>query len=413
MAMKVFRWVVMGVAMSVCSVAWGQDGGGAPAPPGAGPAGRKPARMPDEYRRPAVITRLDGTAVSARDVDAAVKSAMEKWKVPGLGLAVICNGRLVYQKGYGYRDVEQKLPFDVVTSTYAASLTKTVFGYVVLQLVDQGVIALDTPIATYLAKPLPEYDNYKELAGDERWRKFTPRMLLAHTSGLPNYRGFEDDKKLKIHFEPGTRYAYSGEGLNLLAMVIEEVTKEPIETTIQRDVFAPFGMTRSAMTYEPRFDINHAIGYDENGAPLGPNEHMHVRVAGSMHTTVDDYARFLAAVLRGDRLSPAMRAEMVKPQIRITSKHEFPPFENVETHDNDAIRLSYGLTWGLYFTEAYGEAYFKEGHDDGWRNYAVCFEKAKDCVLIMTNSSNGEHIYDQLLRAIQGNTFTPVEWEGF
>jgi hypothetical protein len=104
---------------------------------------------------------------------------------------------------------------------------------------------------------------------------------------------------------------------------------------------------------------------------------------------------------------------MVKPQIRITSKHEFPPFENVETHDNDAIRLSYGLTWGLYFTEAYGEAYFKEGHDDGWRNYAVCFEKAKDCVLIMTNSSNGEHIYDQLLRAIQGNTFTPVEWEGF
>ena len=76
--MKVFRWVVMGVAMSVCSVAWGQDGGGAPAPPGAGPAGRKPARMPDEYRRPAVITRLDGTAVSARDVDAAVTSAMEK-----------------------------------------------------------------------------------------------------------------------------------------------------------------------------------------------------------------------------------------------------------------------------------------------------------------------------------------------
>src|SRR5580658_242218 len=183
MAMKVFRWVVMGVAMSVCSVAWGQDGGGASGRPGGTRSdGRMPRRMPDEYRRPAVITRLDGTAVSARDVDAAVKSAMEKWKVPGLGLAVICNGRLVYQKGYGYRDVEQKLPFDVVTSTYAASLTKTVFGYVALQLVDQGVIALDTPIATYLAKPLPEYDNYKELAGDERWRKFTPRMLLAHTS---------------------------------------------------------------------------------------------------------------------------------------------------------------------------------------------------------------------------------------
>jgi CubicO group peptidase (beta-lactamase class C family) len=388
----------------------------APGPPGAS-SGKKPCPMGDcsIEEHPVVhrIARLDGTAITPIEIDVAVAQAMKRWNVPGVGLAVINSGKLVYQKAYGYREVEHKEALTVNTSMYAASLTKTVFGYAVLQLVDQGKIALDTPIDKYLAKPLPEYENYTDLAGDERWRQFTPRILLAHTSGLPNYRGFEDDKKLKIHFEPGTRYAYSGEGLNLLAMVIEEATHEKMEDIIARDVFVPFGMKDTAMTYQPRFDPNHAIGYDEKGASLGPNEHMHVRVAGSMHTTTTDYAKFLMAVANGERLSPAMRADMLKPQIRITSKHEFPPFANEETNENDEIKLSYGLTWGLYFTEKYGEAYFKEGHDDGWRNYAVCFDRAKDCVLIMTNSSNGEHIYDELLRTIQGNTFTPVEWEGF
>ena len=361
----------------------------------------------------ATIKRLDGKALTPAEVDAAVARAMERGRVTGLGLAIINDGAVVYEKGYGLRNVEDKLPFTVDTNTYAASLTKVVVGYTALQLVDQGVIALDTPIANYLPKPLPEYEKYDGLKGDERWRKFTPRILMSHTSGLGNWYGDEPDKKLKIHFDPGTRYAYSGEGLNLLAMVIETVTKEPFEKTVRREVFEPFGMATTDMTYQPRFDANHAIGYDENGKWLGPNEHLHVRAAGSMHTTTADYARFLSAVARGERLSARMRAEMLKPQVRITSKHEFPIFENIDTHDNDAIRLSYGLTWGLYFTDAYGEAYFKEGHDEGWRNYAVCFDRSKDCMLIMTNSSNGEHIYDELLRELQGNTFTPLEWEGF
>jgi CubicO group peptidase (beta-lactamase class C family) len=378
--------------------------------PAAGTGAEKP--MPEEYPTPRA-KRLDGKTLTAAEIDGAVAKAMQRWSVPGVGLAMINGGRLVYIKGYGYRDVEQKLPVATDTVMYAASLTKSLFGYAVMQLVDQKVIDLDTPIEKYLAKPLPEYDNYKDLAGDERWRKFTPRILMDHTSGLSTYRGFEDDKKLHIHFEPGERYAYSNEGINLLGMVIEEVTHEKIEDIIARDVFEPFGMKNTAMTYQPRFDPNHAIGYDEKGGALGPNEHMHVRPAGSMHTTLADYAQFLAAASRGDRLSPAAYDEMLKPQIKITQKHQFPPFLMEDTHENDAIKLSYGLTWGLYFTDAYGEAFFKEGHDEGWRNYAVCWRAQKDCVLIMTNSSNGEHIYDDLLRTLQGNTFTPLEWEGF
>ena len=86
--------------------------------------------------------------------------------------------------------------------------------------------------------------------------------------------------------------------------------------------------------------------------------------------------------------------------------------ENQITDENKAIRLSYGLGWGLYWTP-YGKAFFKEGHDEGFRNYAVCFDRAKNGIVILTNSSNGEGIFKDILETVLGNKFTPIEWEGF
>ena len=103
---------------------------------------------------------------------------------------------------------------------------------------------------------------------------------------------------------------------------------------------------------------------------------------------------------------------MLSPQIRIFSKHEFPSLSTEKTTANRTIRLSYGLGWGLY-SSPYGEVFFKEGHDEGWRHYAACFDKAKTAILIMTNSSNGESIYKDLLETLLRDTFTPIEWEGF
>src|SRR5581483_7339401 len=116
-----------------------------------------------------------------------------------------------------------------------ASFTKVAFAYTVLQLVQEKVLDLDRPVYQYLPKPLPEYEDWADLAGDGRWKKFTARMLLSHTSGLPNWRYFEDDKKLHIHFEPGTKYAYSGEGLQLLQLVVETITKQPLQELMQKD----------------------------------------------------------------------------------------------------------------------------------------------------------------------------------
>ena len=86
------------------------------------------------------------------------------------------------------------------------------------------------------------------------------------------------------------------------------------------------------------------------------------------------------------------------------------------TDENKAIRLSYGLAWGLYWTP-YGKVFFKEGHDDGWRNYTVCFgqpvDQQKTGMVIMTNSGNGEGIFKELLETSLKDTFTPIEWEGY
>ncbi|HEY3929498.1 MAG TPA: serine hydrolase [Candidatus Koribacter sp.] len=360
----------------------------------------------------AAVHRLDGSTISPDQIDATVTRLMKAGEVPGLSLAVINNGKIVYLKTYGYRDVGKKLPYDTDTIVYAASFTKVAFTYTVLQLVQDKVIDLDKPVYQYLPKPLPEYENWVDLAGDTRWKKITARMLLSHTSGMADWRFFEADKKLHIHFDPGTRYAYSGEGMQLLQFVVETITKQPLLELMKKDVFEPFGMTNTGMKWEPRFETNFASGYDEYSRDLGPERKKHVLAAGSMLTTITDYAHFVAAVSRGDRLTDKMRKEMLAPVIAINYKHQFPELEMEETDANKAIRLSYGLGVGLYWSP-YGEAFFKEGHDDGWNNYFVMFEKPKTGIVIMANSSNGESIFKELLETILRDTFTPIEWEGY
>ena len=281
-----------------------------------------------------------------------------------------------------------------------------------MQLVQEGILDLDKPVYQYLPKPLPEYEKYADLAGDQRYKKITARMLLSHTSGFPNWRWANDDRKLNINFEPGSRYAYSGEGIDLLQMVVETITKQALEDLMRERVFLPLGMARSSMVWQERFESDFANGYDEYGRSLGPERRKSADAAGSMQTTPRDFARFMLAVMNGERLSKETREQMFSPQIRITAKHQFPTMENVPTDANESIRLSYGLGWGLYWTPL-GEAFFKEGHDEGWRNYTVCFDKPKSGMLIMTNSSNGEGIFKELLETLLKDTFTPIEWEGY
>ena len=358
------------------------------------------------------VNRLDGSAIAAAEIDATVKRVMRDAKVTGLGLGLLNDRKIVYLKAYGFRDRKKALPLTQDSVMSAASFSKVAFAFMVMQLVQEGLLDLDKPIQQYLPKPLPEYRDYKDLAGDDRYGKITSRMLLDHTSGFPNWRRFQDEGKLHIYFEPGSRFAYSGEGIALLQLVVETVTNKSLEDLMQQRVFRPFGMTRTSMTSHLRFESDSANGYDEQENSLGPQRRLLADAAGSMKTTPADFTRFMQAVMQSTGLSQNTKNEMLGVQVSILSKHEFPPLSTETTDDNNSIRLSYGLGWGLYWTP-YGKAFFKEGHDDGWRNYTVCFDDSGLGIVIMTNSSNGESIYKELLETLLKNPYTPIEWEGF
>ena len=358
------------------------------------------------------VKRLDGSTITASEIDTTVSRAMHAAKVTGVGLALLNDRKILYLKTYGFRDRRKALPLTPDSVMSAASFTKVAFAYMVMQLVQDGLLDLDKPVHLYLPKPLPEYSNYKDLSGDERYKKITSRMLLNHTSGFPNWRHFEDDRKLHIYFEPGSRFAYSGEGIDLLQLVVETVTKKSLEDLMQERVFRPIGMPRTSMVSHLRFESDSANGYDEQEKSLGPQRRLLADAAGSMKTTPADFARFMQAMLQGQGLRKETKGLMLSPQIQILSKHEFPTLSPETTDENNSIRLSYGLGWGLYSTP-YGNAFFKEGHDDGLRHYAVCFDKPGTCLLIMTNSEFGEGVYKELLETLLKNIYTPIEWEGF
>ena len=170
------------------------------------------------------LESLSGDSIEVAALEAAVIDIIDMASVPGLSVAIINDSEVVYSHAFGVKNGETGEALDTNTVFAGASLSKTVFAYLVMQLVAEGVLELDRPLHEYLGRPLPSYPNYTDLEGDERYRRITPRMCLSHTTGFPNWRWFMDDNRLQFTFEPGERHGYSGEGISLLQMVVEELT---------------------------------------------------------------------------------------------------------------------------------------------------------------------------------------------
>jgi CubicO group peptidase (beta-lactamase class C family) len=337
--------------------------------------------------------------------------------VTGAQIAILNRGRTVWMQAFGQRDVQRNLPMTTDTNLWAASITKGIFATWIMQQVEQRRVDLDEPIARILPQPLNEYAAYRstadELVKDPRWQRVTPRRMLTHSSGLANFSWLEPDHKMHLHFDPGTRFAYSGEGLNILQVALEQRLHEPLEVAMQREIFAPLGMKQTGMVWRPEFDANTALRYDARGGLIGATHHDHARGAGSMTTSVHDLARFTEALLAGRVLRAGTRAEMFRPQIVIHSAHEFPSLDTATGSDGETVGLAYGLGWGLLTRTKFGPAFFKEGHGDGAENYVICFERSQTCMLLLTNSDNGELAFRPLLEQLLGDTVTPWEWEGY
>ena len=367
-----------------------------------------------------------GHAASTREypsIDAAVHKMMANTGARGLALAIIDDGRVRYVHAYGVRNAHGD-PLTSDTIMYGASLTKTVFAYTVLQLVDEGKLALDTPLAAYLDKPLPEYDSeaiypdkygpYRDLAGDPRWKRITARMVLTHSTGFRNFWWDEPDQKLRIHSDPGSRYSYSGEGMILLQFVIENGRRDlGLELDLGKLTQASFdrlGMARTSLQWRPDFRPNLADGFDDQGKAVPHDERSKVRVAGSMDSTIADLAKFVAELTRHEGLSAASYTEMLKPQLHIGTAHQFPNFAPELPVERQRKDLSAGLGV-VTFVGPQGRGFFKGGHDSQTANMLVCIEKTKKCVLILSNDVRAEAGFTELVKVILGDTGVPFDWE--
>ncbi len=359
---------------------------------------------------------LGGAEMAKPDLKAIAEQAMRATGAKGLALALIEGGQVRAAGAFGARNARGE-PLTTDTIMYGASLTKPVFAYTVMQLVDEGKVDLDRPIADMLTQPLPDYADaeeryadYRPLKGDERWRKLTPRILLSHGSGFANFGFLEPDRKLKFHFAPGSRYAYSGDGLILLQFVLERGLGLDIGAEMQRRVFDRLGMARTSMIWRDDFRSNLADGWKADGSVEPHDERSSVRAAGSMDTTIVDFARFAAAFVRGERLSKGARDEMTKPQLAITTASQFPTLQPEAPPANRVAGLAAGLGLVL-FDGPQGRGFFKGGHNDSTGNMWVCLEKGRRCVVILSNDVRAEAAFPAIVRALLGETGMPWRWE--
>ena len=369
------------------------------------------------------VAAIAETLPSGPLIDAQVGKIMTRTHAHGMAVAVIDHGKVSYVQSYGIRNANGD-PLTRDTVMYGASITKTVFAYTVMQLVDQGKIKLDTPIEADLDEPLPtygpdpvfpdKYGPYKDLADDPRWKKITPRMCLTHSTGFSNFWFIEPDQKLHIHFEPGTHYSYSGEGFILLQFVVEHGRKEQglgLDVgDLTRANFDRLGMTRTSLVWKNGQDPNVADGWNDQGQPQPHEKRSKPRAAGSMNTTISDLAKFSAALVSGDGLSPGSRAELTKRSLHITTASQFPPFLPAAPLAQQRKDLYAGLGV-VVFDGPQGHGFFKGGHDGQTANTMVCVEASQRCVLILSNDVRSEAGFAELVRLILGDTGVPYDWE--
>ncbi|MEG9327873.1 serine hydrolase [Salinimicrobium catena] len=365
------------------------------------------------------IEKLDGTTIGKDSLTRHAEYLMEEAKVPGMGLAVFNNNRVIYSEVLGYANNNNGKELNENTNMYGASLSKAVFTVIVMKLVEENVIDLDTPLESYLPKKIYKYepqakwhDDYSDLKNDSLYHKITARMSLAHTSGFPNWRSLEPDKKLRVKQEPGSGYMYSGEGMVYLQVVLEKITRKPFEELAQEIVFKPLGMEDSSFEWQPEFEADYAHGHNKKGQAYKKDKDNESRAPSTLETTFQDYKRFLVAVLNRKLLTDDSWKEIFSPQVRIRTLRQFGPLAQEEGDLNDDIEMSYGLGSGLFKTP-YGWAVSKGGHGSGFEHYSVLFPDVGKGILIITNSENGESIFKELLEVALKDVYTPWEWKNY
>lgn len=326
------------------------------------------------------------------DIPALMKDAV----VPGLSIATIKEGKISWLGNFGVKNTKSPAAVDDSTVFEAASLSKPVFAYAVLKLVEQGKIGLDVPLTKFLPKPYIE--------GEARLEKITARIVLSHRTGLRNWRG--DDNALQILFTPGERFSYSGEGYVYLQRVVEQIEGKPLNDVMNQLVFTPLGMGSSSYVWRPDFDDRTAIGHDGDGTPQDLWKPKEAGAASTLNTTAHDYALFVAAVVNGIGLKAETFREMETPQIAVD-----PECTNCtdRTPKDLSKNIFWGLGWGIQKTAA-ETSLWHWGDNGSFKCFVAANPKQKSGVVMFTNSENGLAIAPAVIRDATGSDHLAFTW---
>ncbi|WP_425252114.1 serine hydrolase domain-containing protein [Janthinobacterium sp. NFX145] len=300
---------------------------------------------------------------------------------PGATIIVTRDGLTVFRKAYGMADVAKGLPMTPDTVMRIASITKQFTATGILMLVDEGKLALGDDIHKFF----PDYPS-----GGQR---ITIEHLLTHTSGIANYTnkpGFEAGmntdltvsqmidsfKNDTLQFEPGTRYAYSNSGYFLLGAIIEKVSGVSYAKFVEQRIFVPLGMVNSAYDGHERGSAMRAQGYTRSsgGAGFEPGKAVSMTLpyaAGALVSTVDDLARWDAAVSAGKLLQPSTQQKAFTAYVLADGKS-----------------VPYGYGWSV--REMRGMPMQSHGGGiPGFSTYALRLPEKQLYVAVLSNADRG------------------------
>ena len=320
---------------------------------------------------------------------------MNEFKVPGVSISIIKNKELAWSKSFGVIDADSKIPVNDKTIFEACSMSKPIFAYLVLKLVDERKLDLDEPLYKYLQEEFV-CDN------EDYPKQMTARMILSHTSGLPNWRKGDEERNppLPIYFKPGTKFNYSGEGIYYLQRVIENIVNEPLESYAKSTLFDKLGLKSTSYVWTEELDKQIATGHDADGKCNERKKYLHSNAAYTLYTTSNEYAKLIIEIMKDGNqndysLSDSMIKEMLSHQFRVDTR---------EVTDRPGRYLGLhgfrGLGWAIDSTITGDVVYHSGANQTGFRCYSQFSINNESGIVIMTNGENGGELWQRLIKVV-------------
>jgi len=334
------------------------------------------APVPDLIPAKGVLL-TDFTTSSSDKVDSFIEAYRDYYRIPGVSLALIKDGKVIYHKTYGVINTMTGEKVNDNTLFEAASITKPVFSLAVEKLADRGVIDLDKPLYLYLP--------YKDIEYDERYKLITARHVLTHRTGFPNWRWMNENGKLDLKFTPGTKFNYSGEGFEYLKLVVEKITGKKVEQVLQEEVIEPVGLYHTFFSKNDSLQKVKANGHID-GLPNKANYPDQPGMAYSMNTESLVFTKFMLYLMEQKGLKPETYNTILTKQ----SEYDFKDWSHkpkYPTYMGMSLEIR-ETPWGKTF-----------GHGGNNGDFKCLFEVYKDQKMgyvIFTNSNTSDILLENM-----------------